>query len=259
MARRRHHVLEYALAAIGISLAIHGLVAALAIFFPADDDDERQATSIEVREREKPEPPPPPPPPPPAPPPEVEKLAVAEPRQEAPKPDPKQPEPPPEAKKPVRVVGLSMDSTTAGGDGPGFAVGNTSRGETERVARDPNEVPKGPPPAPPPATPNKQASRIPGTATGGKMVMPKRKKPAKLPYPETLKSQGIEADVTVIVNVDAEGKVTSVKIARSSGYPEFDEVAERAARAEEFEPASRDGAAIPYTLSFTYRFRLEDQ
>jgi protein TonB len=62
----------------------------------------------------------------------------------------------------------------------------------------------------------------------------------------------------VMVSIDATGKVTTVKVLKSSGYPELDEAARVAALSEEFEPATRDGAAIPYTLSYTYRFRLED-
>ena len=49
-----------------------------------------------------------------------------------------------------------------------------------------------------------------------------------------------------------------MKILKSSGHPELDEAARKAALAESFEPASRDGVAIPYTLSYTYRFRLDD-
>jgi TonB family protein len=112
-----------------------------------------------------------------------------------------------------------------------------------------------PDPSPAPAA-NKAATRIP--VAGAKYVLPRRKRPATLAYPEQLKSQGIEADVTVMVSIDATGKVTAVKIARGSSYPEFDAAARRAAMTEEFEPAMKDGAAIPYTLTFTYRFRLED-
>ena len=34
--------------------------------------------------------------------------------------------------------------------------------------------------------------------------------------------------------------------------------AEAAARREEFTPATRDGRALPFTLTFTYRFRLSE-
>jgi protein TonB len=174
------------------------------------------------------------------------------------------PEPPPEdparPKAPPRVVGLDLDSTVVGGDGPTYATGDTRAGRTAERASAPRRAEPAPPPRrpsePTPPGANKAATRLP--TAGAKYVLPKRKRPARPVYPEMLKSQGIEANVTVIVSLDAEGKVTSVKIAKGSEYPEFDEAARQAALAEEFSPATRDGAPIAYTLSFTYRFRLDD-
>lgn len=225
----------------------------------------RQTVEVEVRERQ----PPPPPPRAEPPPPEKPRAPVA-PRRAAPEPEPPPPEPkapppprdaPPPRTQPKRVVGLSYESTSEGGSGPAFAVGNTREGKTERKAEAPREVPREPgtgtamgPDAPPA---NKTATRLP--TAGARYVLPKRKRPSVPAYPATLKSQGVEADVTVMVTIDAAGKVTGVKIIRPAREEEFNEAARRAALAEAFEPATKDGAAIPYTLSFTYRFRLEDQ
>jgi protein TonB len=220
----------------------------------------RDEVKIEVRERPpevKPEPPPPPPPPP------VEKpIARPEVAKALPPPEAPPPKEPPKA-KPMRVVGLSLESTNGTGDGPSFAVGNTRMGETAKKAVAPEAVPppsvEAPPVAAPsgPAASNQVASRIP--VAGVKYSLPKRRNPKKPPYPTTLKSQGIEADVTVLVTISAEGKVTSVKLIKEAPYPEFNQAARQAALDEEFEPAARDGVPIPYTLSFTYRFRLEDE
>ncbi len=158
---------------------------------------------------------------------------------------------------PPRVVGLSLESTTEGGEGPSFAVGNTRVGQTAATAVAPSEIGPDPGLQTAPAETNKAAARIP--VAGVKYSLPKRKQPSKPPYPETLKSQGIEADVTVMVNLDVAGKVVAVKIIKEAPYPEFNEAARKAAGAEEFDPATRDGVPIAYTLSFTYRFRLEDQ
>ena len=212
---------------------------------------------VEMRERPIPPPPPPEPEPPKA---EVARPTPPPPR-ELPRrrvpPPPKAPvdtPPPPAAAPPPLVVGLSLDSTTASGDGPAFAVGNTRAGETETRARDPRRVPAvGVAPAPP--TRNRVAENVP--TAGVAFDMPERRRPSTPPYPETLKSQGIEADVTVLVRLDATGAVTAVEIVRSSGHAEFDRAARTAARAESFAPARRAGVAIPYSLSFTYRFRLE--
>jgi protein TonB len=151
-----------------------------------------------------------------------------------------------------------MESTTSGGSGPAFSTGETRSGTTETTVPKPQPKRKTPPSAPAQAAPtgNKTATRIP--TAGVKMVLPRRKKPVVPAYPAALKAQGIEADVPVMVSIDATGAVTSVKVLKSSGYPELDEAARAAAMAESFEPAMRDGTAIPYTLSYTYRFRLED-
>ena len=95
--------------------------------------------------------------------------------------------------------------------------------------------------------------------SGLKYSLPKRRNPKKPPYPSTLKTQGIEADVTVLVNVSAQGKVTSVKIIKEAPYPEFNQAARQTALAEEFDPATRDGVPISTPLTFTYHFRLEDE
>ena len=249
----RLKLIAAAVALVG-SAAMHASVYGVGAWVGEERDPERERQIVaEMRRREperKPEPPPPPPPPPP------EKVAVKKPeprKTDAPPPPPDKKTPPP-AQKPRRIVGITLDSTSAtGGDGPAFNVGNTREGETATRAADPRKVDREPPP--PPAGTNQKASRIP---TGGaKYVLPKRKRPAKPPYPEVLRTQGIEASVTVLVTLDATGKVTSVKIIKSGGFPEFDEAARKTALAEQFEPAMRDGNPIPYTLSYTYRFTLE--
>jgi periplasmic protein TonB len=227
------------------------------------------ATRIEIRE------PPPPPPavvaPPPAPPPSPP-VAPVTPQsppppvvKAPPRPPPRRETPPPEPveeprRPPPRVVGLNLGSTQPGGSGPVFATGNDLGGETGERAADPETVvpgATGPIASTPPASPNQTASRLP--VAGSKIVPPKRRRPARLVYPPTLQAQGVEADVTVIVNVEPSGRAASVKIAKGTDYPELDEAARKAALDEEFEPATRDGVPMPYTLSFTYRFRLEDK
>ena len=236
--------------------AIHVGIVALGTLIGGREQGRRekieQTVRVEVRE-------PPPPPPPP----------VEEKRPEPPKPEPivkKTPAPPPKAKAPPpeapkgpppRVVGINLDSTVEGGGGPAFATGETRNGQTAERAAAPKPVAPTTEPAPKIATPprNQVATRIP--VAGVQYSAPKRKRPHEPAYPETLKAQEIEADVTVMVSLDADGKVTTVKIIRAAPYPEFNEVAQKTAMEEEFEPATRDGVAIPYTLSYTYRFRLE--
>jgi protein TonB len=245
-----------ALLAIAASVGVHLAVIGGAIWgrgarSRATHDEVKVAIREHEREPEKK------PPPPPAP---VERPTRAPRVAKAPPPPAPPPVAPPKA-KPVRVVGLSLESTMGeGGDGPAFAAGNTRMGEVAEKAVAPKEisgVPGGDTKAPESGTGNKVASRLP--AAGVKYVAPKRKNPKPPPYPATLKSQGIEGDVMVLVSLDATGKVLSVKILKGTAYPEFDEAAKAAALAEEFAPAMRDDVPIPYTLSYTYRFRLEDE
>lgn len=207
----------------------------------------------------EPEPPAPEPEPLPAPTPKIERIAKPEPVTAIPEPPPETP-PPPDVKPPPRIIGLSLDSTAAGGDGPSFATGNTLSGRTAQKAVDPKDVaPVGLVDTDPsPAEPNRVASKIP--TIGVQFGAAKRKNPdAKPPYPETLKAQGIEGTVSVIVGINANGKVTSVKVVGKILYPEFEESARTFARTLEFEPATRNGVPVATSISFDIKFRLEDQ
>lgn len=243
--------------------AVHVGVGAVGFVVGGRQASQRRAIEQTVRVEMR-EPPPSPPPPPPAPIPDERRRDPPRPHPVAERPPaikPKTPPPPPPTTRqpPPRVVGISLDSTVEGGAGPAFATGETHLGRTAEEADAPR--PPGPAalPAPPrPAAPtgrNQVASRIP--IAGVEYTPPRRKRPHEPRYPEALKAQEIEADVTVMVAIDARGVVTSVEIIRAAAYPEFNEAAQAAARAEEYDPALRDGLPVPNSLSYTYRFRLE--
>jgi periplasmic protein TonB len=258
--RSRTRILRGLRATLG-SFLVHALVVGLGFVTGAGSTGQRdkveQTIKVEVRE-------PPPPPELPKEPAEVE----AEKPKPAPKPiakapppkAPPTPEPPPEQPSdtpPPRVVGISMESTTEGGGGPAFAVGNTRAGTTGKTAVDPNAVPELAPGEDPPAGTNKVSARVP--SQGIRYVPPKRVAEPKPVYPDILKQQQLEADVKVSLSIDVTGKVVAVKIIGPSEYPEFNEAAKAAALLQQYEPATRDGVPIPYSLPFTFRFRLEDQ
>jgi len=207
----------------------------------------------------EPEPPAPEPEPLPASKPKLERIAKPEPVTATPVPPPETP-PPPDVKPPPRIIGLSLDSTATGGDGPSFAVGNTLAGRTAQKAVDAKDVaPVGLVDAEPsPAEPNRIASKIP--TIGVQFGAAKRKNPNEKPfYPATLKAQGIEGTVSVIVGINVAGKVKTVKVVGKVLYPEFEESARTFAMALEFEPATRNGAPVATSISFDIKFRLEDQ
>lgn len=179
-----------------------------------------------------------------------------------PKPNPFQkPKQDPPAQEVRRVIGLDAQSTVEGGDGPSFAVGNTQNGETERVAVDPNKVDKLGSGAAPQDGPVQEAgpNQVSARAPTGKYVGAKRVGGGlKPPYPRSLERRQIEGDVKVTVTLGAQGQVISVKILKSSGYPEMDEAALSTAQKETWSPATRDGQAVGETVSYTYRFRISD-
>ncbi len=204
---------------------------------------------------------------------------VPEPKVEQPKPkaQPKKPkeqaEPAPEPKDnseapepaPRRRVGINYESTVQGGQGPTFSTGTSRMGVTQRIAVDPKEAAKKPPPGvvgvrggtgSSDVRQQRVAANIPTRDTV--FVKPKRVRARKPPYPSTLKAQGIEGDVKVRVNIDAKGKVTQVTVLKGSGHAAFDSAAKSAALSEQFQSATRDGKPVAFTLSYSYRFRIEE-
>jgi protein TonB len=257
-----------AMGAIVGSAVAHAVIVGIAIGIAAlklgSSDRDREQVSIEVREHERPQPEPEPPLP------DEPDEETSQPETVAPRPAPQQPEPEPEEVPeelpegpPMRVVGISLEATVEGGGGPTFAVGATRMGRTaKRAARQRRATApevtqvKAEPTARKQRSLNRAATRIPTAKV--KYTLPKRRRPRVPPYPAELRSQGLEADVTVMVTLDDNGKVTSVKLITPSRYPAFNQAARAAAQGEEFEPALRDGVPVPYTLSYTYRFRIED-
>lgn len=171
-------------------------------------------------------------------------------------------EPAPEPQEPRRrVVGLSLESTVSGADGPSFAVGNTRMGRTAQRAEEPTAVEKAPAikgerRGGTAAEPNKAAVRLPL----GKVEFekPRRISDVDLEYPPLLKARGVEGNVVVLIRITEQGRVESAKVLRGSGHDELDRAAREAALRERFAPAKRDGEPVAYTLKYTYRFRIKD-
>jgi TonB family protein len=83
------------------------------------------------------------------------------------------------------------------------------------------------------------------------------KEPRAVPkYPPEMRVGCIEADVDVLVFIDASGKVTGVDLLRKSAHPEFNESARQAAHSQQWAPAIRDGDAVSSAVKYSYRFRL---
>ncbi len=161
--------------------------------------------------------------------------------------------PPASPPAPVKLVGLSLESTSEAGQGPTFAVGGTLAGSTPATAASTTT-----PPAPnveAPAGPNRAARGLP--RPGSVLTPPHRLREVKPRYPDARRASGVEADVLLVVSLDAAGRVLSVTVGRSSHDAAFDDAARQAAREERFSPALRDGLPVATTFSFTTHFRLD--
>jgi protein TonB len=130
---------------------------------------------------------------------------------------------------------------------------------TAMTAASCGEVPNPAPRTPVVAVKNEVPEPAPRSPVAGvKFEAPRRKKAMRLSPPPAPKGQRREADIPVRLDLDETGKVVTVKILKESQYPELNEAVRRAAMEEEFTPAMRDGVPIAYSISFAYRFRVED-
>ena len=75
-------------------------------------------------------------------------------------------------------------------------------------------------------------------------------------YPPMALRAGLESDVTLIIEVDAQGNVTRAEITKSGGSG-FDEEALKAVTQSRFEPAQRDGQNVAAEFTYVYRFRVK--
>jgi protein TonB len=198
---------------------------------------------------------------PPALPPEPEPEAEPEPEVIPSKPPPKplraqatpKPEPTPEpqaAPKPRRMLDIDMGATVNAGDGPLVNVGKYQRGVPGGTGIGPGKGGEGDSP-----TANRAATSVPTAAA--KLDRPKRLGQSTQPaYPPQLRAQGIEGNVVVVIDIDKSGAVTQVKVLQSSGYRELDDEAVVAAKRDRYTPAAMGGTPVPYSLKYTYKFRI---
>ena len=73
-------------------------------------------------------------------------------------------------------------------------------------------------------------------------------------YPESAAKAEAEATVDVLVDLDHEGEVTRVEVARWAGFG-LDESTVETVKRLHFFPAKRDGVAIPLRVLLRYNFR----
>jgi len=76
-------------------------------------------------------------------------------------------------------------------------------------------------------------------------------------YPRESRQRDEEGDVTLEIDVNAQGAVDDVRVAKSSGFPLLDEAAVKAARTARFSPAKSHGRPVASTVRLALDFRLK--
>lgn len=77
-------------------------------------------------------------------------------------------------------------------------------------------------------------------------------------YPPAAVEQGLEADVDLLLEIDAEGHVTSAEVTEPRGHG-FDEAARAAALQFRFTPAHRGDRSVAAKILYRYSFHLDER
>jgi len=77
-------------------------------------------------------------------------------------------------------------------------------------------------------------------------------------YPKGARQRGEEGDVTLELDISANGTVDGVRIVASCGFAELEQAAVQAVKRARFTPARRGSANVPATVRLTLTFRLKD-
>lgn len=85
---------------------------------------------------------------------------------------------------------------------------------------------------------------------------PRPRRTIRPDYPRGARARGEQGHVVLEIRVAADGTVSEVTVAVSSGFTELDAAAVKAARAARFTPAESEGRAVSATARLTLEFKL---
>ncbi len=77
------------------------------------------------------------------------------------------------------------------------------------------------------------------------------------PYPRAAGRRGEEGSVEMLVFVGADGAVSSVEVAVSSGHPDLDRTATEAVSHWHFHPARQNGVPVPMQIMQVFNFKID--
>ena len=98
-----------------------------------------------------------------------------------------------------------------------------------------------------------------GAAVGQIIGHPLLEQTIRPTYPVGARRRGEEGTVILDVTVGPDGRAVTVTQVASSGFPELDRAAERAAAQARFKPGTRDGRPVTSAARLTLIFRLRDR
>ena len=115
-------------------------------------------------------------------------------------------------------------------------------------------------PQPEPQQPSVAAPAAPAPSQARVAVdkPPSPRRRIKPEYPKGARQRGEEGDVTLELDVSANGMVDDVRIVASCGFAELEQAAMQAVKRARFVPARRGSASVPSTARLTLTFRLRD-
>lgn len=120
-------------------------------------------------------------------------------------------------------------------------------------------TPKPPAPKPPPPpVPAPPVPQIPQKAPvqGAVDAPPRPRQTIRPRYPQSARRRGEEGDVVLSLHVTSLGRVDRVDVLSSSGFPDLDKAAVKAAQEARFTPARSGRKSVDATARLTLTFRL---
>ena len=115
-----------------------------------------------------------------------------------------------------------------------------------------------PPPEPQQPSAAAPAAPAPSQARVAVDKPPAPRRRIKPEYPKGARQRGEEGDVTLELDVSANGMVDGVRVVASCGFAELEQAAIQAVKRARFTPARRGSANVPSTARLTLTFRLKE-
>jgi len=169
---------------------------------------------------------------------------------------PPSPKAPPTQEQPVPKQAEVTSSTPSAPDGE-VAPAEPDQAQTPRTSA--QASPPGPPPEPDvnldPADGLGYGHQDDATIIPAK---PLDKTANKMPpYPRAAGRRGEQGQVQMLVSIGADGAVSGIEVAVSSGFPELDRTAVNAVAHWHFHPAMRDGRPVPTQSMQVFNFKID--